>query len=145
MKNKHQIIHLISLLAGVVLVLVGLIIFLNTIGGASGSNPDYITPLVLIGVGLVGFIVSFFAREQERKFCNKCGASMDGCAYEYEETRRTNPDDKGYVRSTVRIIGECPQCGAKKKFKKTWKMHGSRTVGDLQDEVDAYCKAKFGH
>ena len=142
MKNKtHHIIHIVAFLLTIGCAFAAFIILMNTVS----TGNSYIPFFVVLGLAVVFSIVSFFAREQERKWCIKCGASMDGCAYEYKETRRTDMDRNGYVKSTIKIIAECPECGAKKKFKKTWKMLGSQTVGDLQDEVEAYTKSKFGH
>ena len=136
MKNPHNIVRLVAVLVAVILFVVALVLF---------SSGNYMGGGICLLIGLVGVIVDIVAIDQSRKICNKCGAKMDGCAYEYEEISRSAPDNSGYVTSKLRIIAECPECGQKKKFTKKFKEHGSRTVGDLQDKVDAWCKDKFGH
>ena len=142
MKNPHNIVRLVAAVVAAGTLIAAAVTFLNN----TSHVEKILTPfLILVLVGLIGILVYVLATDQSRKICDKCGKSMNGCAYEYEETRRSNPDRRGYVTSTVKIIAECPYCEKKKKFSKKFKLHGSRTVGDMQDKVDKWCADKFGH
>ena len=142
MKNKytkHRIIGaLLVCVAIVFFVLCGVI--LNN--GASTSD---VLPMIFLGIAVVTLIVGLIwyaaATAQSRKFCSKCGLSMRGCEYEYQEVKREPATDNSY-KVVVDIRAICPHCQSVKQFQKSFTV---RYNENPQYHVDRFCRDKFGH
>ncbi len=99
MKNKHNVQRLVAgIVAGVGIILAAIGAFTNV-----GLTLTFIgAPFIL--AGLIWFAI---ATANSRKYCDKCGKSMNGCAYEYMERNR-KINDQGNVEVNVHFIATCP-------------------------------------
>ncbi|MBR1677074.1 MAG: DUF3784 domain-containing protein [Clostridia bacterium] len=136
MKNKHNLQRLI----GVLIFAVG-VVFIAL--GVLASTPNY----GFIGIGLpfliVGGIWYFIATSRSRGICDKCGQSMKGCSYEYQEMNREYSKSRdGGVHVKVHIRATCPHCGQDKTFEKTFYAGLNENI---QFKVDQFCRSHFGH
>ena len=137
MKNKHSIGRLVGILCIVVGALVGIVLL---------ANAQYIAGIIVAAILIVGGIITYtISTNNSRRFCDKCGASMDGCAYHWEEIDRVLNDKGDECTSTVDIQAECPECGKIKKYKKKFTLPSWKTEGDLENEIKKYIKSVFGH
>ncbi|MDY4788890.1 MAG: hypothetical protein SO253_06290 [Bacilli bacterium] len=95
-------------------------------------------------VASIGFLWYISATQSSRKVCDKCGGSLKGCEYSYQE--RKSEYGKGYNPSIEVIVvfrAICPNCGAEKVFEKKFRIN--ENSNNLQYQVDAYCRNTFGH
>lgn len=142
---KYQLPVIIGAVVALVLTIVGVVIL-------TGGEPTYaIVGFVMAAVGVVGFAVVGFVEksfiDKSRRICDKCGASMEGCAYEYQEKSRKyvtgSGNSSGHLEVTVWIRATCPQCGAIKEFTRSFKVDNHSD--NLQFQVDNFCRKAFGH
>ncbi len=138
---KYQLPILIGLVVALVITTIGIIGILN-------SNSQLII-LAVIGIALflvLGFIEKIFM-DRSRRICDKCGGSMKGCAYEYQEKNRQyvegSGNSSGYLKVVVWIRATCPHCGEIKEFTREFKVNGNSD--NLQFQVDNFCRKAFRH
>lgn len=139
MKNIHNLFRLIGgliIATGIILAVVGVVVLSNNQSLAIGLLA---VGIVLIIVGAIWYAI---ATSNSRKICDKCGAKMHGCAYEYQE-KRGRYTNSGNYESTVFIRAECPECGAIKQFTKKFTV--TNNSDNLQWQVDQFCRNHFGH
>ena len=145
-KSKTAIAKLIRLLGlvaipiGVVFIIIGASIVMTKEGGAIA--------MFIIGAlfALAGGIMFFIGREYMRGRCEKCGAKMAGCEYEYElksADKRVNEVKGGVIIQYVYAIhAVCPKCGSTKDFDYKFSLSGKENP-DLR--VRQYCRGVFKH
>ena len=94
---------------------------------------------------IVGAIFLKIGKERARKFCRKCYASLDGCAYRWEVYRTSYRSNNSYA--DVRITSECPKCGATFTFNKEFCTYDSstNTYYEIRDLIENYTYDLFGH
>lgn len=127
-----------TMLIGVGLIIAGIIL-------AAVTNFSETTLIIGIIMVVVGVIMFRSGKERARKFCRKCNASLHGCAYRWQETKRYVRNSSTY--SDVRITSVCPECGAEYTFTKEFCIYNdnTQTYYDIEDLVDQYTIEKFGH
>ena len=136
MKNKHHLQRLIG----------GIIFLVGIVAGALGLLVFKTDIVLYIGIGLliVGVFWYFVATTLSRKVCDVCGGKMKGCEYGYQEVDRRFGTDPANPTMTVRvdIWASCPNCGARKQFKKSFTCKPGQNPQYL---VDDFCRSIFGH
>lgn len=141
MKNKHQLQRVIGVCIGILGVVA--LILAGLCGSEGEEDVGRLFAYVGLAMAVIGCIWYLVATGNSRKVCNKCGASMAGCAYEYQERRREVSNDGKYLTVTVWISATCPSCGQPKSFEQKFTL--SERSDDLQYQVDSFCRSKFGH
>lgn len=136
MKNKYQLVKLIGILA----IVVGVLVFIFCLQFLF-NNSNWTGTLISLVIIAAGIITTLVGNSGARKFCNKCGASMQGCAYSYRQRR-------GYQRGEVYVYeieftAECPECGAQKRFIKNFNVRNDGLNIDYM--VETFCEKTFGH
>ena len=102
-------------------------------GGVTSIRDTQVSDDPLIGAYSIGFLIaviaffvgliSFFINNDKlKKFCLSCGASMNGAAYDIQETSRTS-NSHGDVTAHVSFSADCPSCGVEKKFSKSYQVY----------------------
>lgn len=127
-----------TIMIGTILIAAGIVLAIAT----SFESTTLIIGIILV---VIGFFMTKSGKERARKFCHKCSASLNGCAYRWEETRRYVRNSSTY--SNVRITSVCPECGAEFTFNKEFCIYNdnTRTYYDIEDLVENYTISKFGH
>lgn len=140
MKNKytlHRVIGGLIFAVGVVLGIVGFSLC-ESVGFDNAMIFIYIAvALLALGALWYGFATSF-----AQGVCNKCGADLNGCAYEYQEIRRKETTNSKGIYVLVRIAATCPRCGCVKVIQKEFYVGPGENV---QYKVDQFCRDHFGH
>ena len=90
---------------------------------------------------VIGAIWLVIVSNISKKYCDKCGEKLTGCAYSYREKNRKM--DANSLRVNVEIKCTCPHCGAQKTFVKTFSVN--ENSDNLQYQVDNYCEKTFGY
>ena len=135
-----------------VLIVGGVGLALAIVGGVLiAGSADTVVAVALMTVGVIAMAVAGFIfklnMDKSRRICDKCGESMQGCAYEYQEKSRKYVDGSantsGHLEVTVWIRATCPHCGTIKEFTRTFKVDNHSD--NLQFQVDNFCRKAFGH
>ena len=136
MKNKHTKFRLIGAgiaAVGIILLIIGFAV--------------KVTVLDVIGIviGAFGGIFYAIATTESRKFCDKCGASMKGCAWEYStvssERKYNEQTHEAHDHYVIQIRAKCPECGCVKEYNAKFVCKSNENI---QNKIDNYMRAKFG-
>ena len=134
-----------------VLIVGGVGLVLAIVGGVLLEKVDTVVAVGLMAVGVIAMAVAGFMfklnMDKSRRICDKCGESMQGCSYEYQEKSRRfvegSGNSSGHLEVNVWIRATCPHCGEVKEFTRTFKVDNHSD--NLQYQVDNFCRKSFGH
>lgn len=129
---------LIGSMIGPIIILVVLLKDVEKYEGLDIFKPFIVAAIVALGC----FIVYKIFNGYVIRHCKRCGKSLKGASYSYEETGRsasTNQNGKVSVSSRVRFDYTCPHCGKTSYDRKQFKSDDC-----LDDRVQRYCDKRFG-
>ncbi len=135
-----RLLGIIAIPVGIVFIIIGASIVMEKEAGAIAM---FIIGALFTGAGAVLFIIG---REWMRGYCEKCGAKMAGCEYEYElksaDRHYNDVKNEYWIKYVYAIHAVCPSCGHFKDFE--FKLNlPEKDNPDLQ--VRQYCRARFKH
>ena len=156
--NKKSKSRLLKFL-GVIFILGGLGLLGYEIYNVFFNKTEGILEYCLMGAGgflfILGIILASSGRKSAKNICLKCGASLEGCAYEWEldsvQDQVTHSTIEGsYYSAEVAkytIKATCPECGKERVYFKefTSSDYKTRTYRNPDKLINDWCKKTFGH
>lgn len=113
-------------------------------------------PFIGIPLLIVTFFTWIWSRSKLKRLCLKCGASLHGAEYSYEEVDKTEMKN-GDQNTVVEFTSVCPSCGENKSFKHSYQSYlsGYDNLGqrktrsaksiNIKRLVEKDAKKYFGH
>ena len=142
LKNKHKkfvTIGSIFIAVGVIMICLGFY-FLEGSGITDSGKIAMVFFIIGAIITIVGLVFRFIALDNSRKYCDACGESLNGCAYEYQAAK-ANVYNNGDYSVKVHIRAKCPKCGTVKEFDEKFYCNCGENVGY---KVETYMREHYG-
>ena len=123
------VVAILLLLGGIVLAVMGVV--------ADEIKVNFVIEGIIMVV--VAVILNKVTDHLRSTHCLKCGNSLMGANYGYDEEKRFSKGKKMVYR--LKIQAECPYCGKINEFKHDFAVN---PYDDPDDAIEEYCRKRFG-
>lgn len=134
----------IQSLVGLAMTIVGTVMSLAFLGGG------FVTGFFGLIILIVGIIFRSSAKKKLTSLCKKCGESLKGVAYKFNEVETYQGKyarPSGDIFTKVEFTTTCPSCSTVKVFKKEYNAYDSkmRKHINIKPLIEKDAKKIFGH
>lgn len=146
--KKYRLISNILWYSGIVLMILGLVDFSNTLFSLDSINLiDLIDGIIWFIIGaLFSIIIQRPFRTYVISHCSKCYESLEDAEYKsmaIDNSSRRGADNVRVYKMKFNINYHCPHCN--EKFNETVKITSQRGYRGCENRMNNYCLRKFKH